>query len=128
MPFKKVQSGKTRTVFEAEPTSNIQKAFLMLVPIVTEFDPQGSQKGRDLNLLYTSRFAMSSVVSMRSYFDGAILRRLARQARDADQARRLLVHASIYDGGSRGAARLGRVTVQIVAVRWCVSMIMVPRA
>lgn len=43
------------------------------------------------------------------------MRRLARQPRNADQARRLLALASIYDGGSRGdAARLGSVTVQIV--------------
>ena len=43
------------------------------------------------------------------------LRRLARQTRDADQARRLLALASIYDGGSRSeAARLGSGTVQIV--------------
>ncbi len=35
--------------------------------------------------------------------------------KDADQARRLLALASIYDGGSRAdAARLGSVTVQIV--------------
>jgi transposase len=52
---------------------------------------------------------------LRSDFDGAKLRLLARQTRDADQARRLLALASIYDGSSRGdAARLGSVTVQIV--------------
>ena len=44
-----------------------------------------------------------------------MLRRLARQSRNADQARRLLSLASIYDGGSRSdTARLGSVTVQIV--------------
>ncbi|MFT4000919.1 MAG: winged helix-turn-helix domain-containing protein [Rhizobium sp.] len=58
---------------------------------------------------------MGSAISLRSDFDGAKLRLLARQTRDADQARRLLALASIYDGGSRGdAARLGSVTVQIV--------------
>lgn len=58
---------------------------------------------------------MGSAISLRSDFDGAKLRLLARQTRDADQARRLLSLASIYDGGSRGdAARLGSVTVQIV--------------
>jgi len=58
---------------------------------------------------------MGSAISLRSDFDGAKLRRLARQPRNADQARRLLALASIYDGGSRGdAARLGSVTVQIV--------------
>lgn len=58
---------------------------------------------------------MESALSLRSDFDGSMLRRLARQTRDADQARRLLSLASIYDGGSRAdAARLGSVTVQIV--------------
>ncbi|MBW6426227.1 hypothetical protein KX729_33370, partial [Rhizobium sp. XQZ8] len=72
---------------------------------------------------------MGSALSLRSDFDGARLRLLARQTRDADQARRLLARqtrdadqarrllavASIYDGGSRAdAARLGSVTVQIV--------------
>ena len=58
---------------------------------------------------------MGSALSLRSDFDGARLRRLARQTRDANQARRLLALASICDGGSRAdAARLGSVTVQIV--------------
>ena len=58
---------------------------------------------------------MGSALSLRSDFDGVRLRRLARQTRDADQARRLLSLASIYDGGSRAdAARVGSVTVQIV--------------
>ncbi|SES46067.1 Transposase [Rhizobium sp. NFR03] len=58
---------------------------------------------------------MGSALSLRSDFDGSMLRRLARQTRNADQARRLLSLASIYDGGSRAdAARLGSVTVQIV--------------
>ena len=52
---------------------------------------------------------------MRSDFDGDRLRLLARQTKDASQARRLLTLASIYDGSSRAdAARLGSVTVQIV--------------
>lgn len=58
---------------------------------------------------------MGSALSLRSDFDGARLRRLARQTRDANQAGRLLALASICDGGSRAdAARLGSVTVQIV--------------
>ncbi len=58
---------------------------------------------------------MGSAISLRSDFGGDGLRILARQTKDADQARRLLAHASIYDGGSRAdAARLGSVTVQIV--------------
>ncbi len=58
---------------------------------------------------------MGSAISLRSDFDGNGLRLLARQTKDASQARRLLALASIYDGGSRAdAARLGSVTVQIV--------------
>lgn len=58
---------------------------------------------------------MGSAISLRSDFDGNRLRLLARQTKDASQARRLLALASIYDGGSRAdAARLGSVTVQIV--------------
>jgi len=58
---------------------------------------------------------MGSALSLRSDFDGARLRQLARQTRDANQARRLLSLASIYDGGSRSdAGRIGSVTVQIV--------------
>jgi len=58
---------------------------------------------------------MGSALSLRQDFDGAGLRLLALQTRDANQARRLLSLASIYDGGSRAdAARLGSVTVQIV--------------
>jgi transposase len=58
---------------------------------------------------------MSSAISLRPDYDGAKLRLLARQTKDANQARRLLALASIYDGGSRAdATRLGSVTVQIV--------------
>lgn len=58
---------------------------------------------------------MGSAISLREDFDGAQLRRLARQTKDAAQARRLLALAAIYDGGSRSdAARLGNVTLQIV--------------
>ena len=58
---------------------------------------------------------MGSAISLRQDFNGLALRQLARQTKNADQARRLLALASIYDGGSRSdAARLGSVTVQIV--------------
>lgn len=46
---------------------------------------------------------------------GPGLRRLARQAKDVVQARRLLALAFIYDGSSRSdTARLGSVTLRIV--------------
>jgi len=58
---------------------------------------------------------MAAPIPLRSDYDGPSLRALARQSRDADQTRRLLALASIYDGGSRsGAAKLGGVGLQIV--------------
>ncbi|ASY73745.1 Mobile element protein (plasmid) [Sinorhizobium fredii CCBAU 83666] len=58
---------------------------------------------------------MGSAVLLRDDFDGGALRQLARQTKDANQARRLLALAEIYDGGSRtDAARIGSVTLQIV--------------
>jgi len=54
-------------------------------------------------------------IPLRADFDAADLRRAARQAKDAGQARRLLALAAIYDGGSRtAAARIGGVRLQIV--------------
>ncbi|WP_224006042.1 IS630 family transposase [Aureimonas sp. SA4125] len=54
-------------------------------------------------------------IPLRVDFDGLGLRRLARETKDANQARRLLALATIYDGGSRSqAAEVGSVTVQIV--------------
>jgi transposase len=58
---------------------------------------------------------MGSAIGLREDFDGAALRRLARVSRSANQARRLLALAEIYDGGSRtAAARIGGVGLQIV--------------
>jgi transposase len=58
---------------------------------------------------------MPRAIALRSDFDAATLRWLARRSKDASQARRLLALAVIYDGGSRTeAARLGNVTLQIV--------------
>lgn len=58
---------------------------------------------------------MSLPVPLRADFDAAQLRRLARDSKDADQARRLLALATIYAGGSRTqAAELGGVGLQIV--------------
>jgi transposase len=58
---------------------------------------------------------MAAAVRLRSDFDGAALRRLARESRDAKQVRRLLALADIYEGGTRSeAARVGDVTLQIV--------------
>ena len=58
---------------------------------------------------------MAAAIRLRSDFDGAGLRRLARTSRDAKQVRRLLALAAIYEGASRSeAARIGGVTLQIV--------------
>lgn len=58
---------------------------------------------------------MATPIPLRADFDGPSLRRLARETKDAHQARRLLALAAIYDGGSRtDAARIGSVTLQIV--------------
>ena len=58
---------------------------------------------------------MAAALPLRSDFTAADLRQRARRTRDANQARRLLALAAIYDGGSRGeAARIGGVGLQIV--------------
>ncbi len=55
------------------------------------------------------------VLKLRSDFDASELRRLARQSDDANQARRLLSPALVYDGHSRTeAAKTGGVGLQIV--------------
>ena len=49
-------------------------------------------------------------VPLRTDFDAAALRAIARKTKDGPQARRLLALAEIYDGGSRpDAARIGGV-------------------
>ncbi len=58
---------------------------------------------------------MSSPVPLRDDYDGAALRLLGRRTQNANQSRRLLALAAIYDGGSRGdAARIGSVGLQTV--------------
>jgi len=58
---------------------------------------------------------MGAAIALRSDFDGATLRRLARRTPNANQVRRLLALAEIYDGSSRSdAARVGGVALQIV--------------
>ena len=58
---------------------------------------------------------MSLPVPLRADFNTPHLRRLARDSKDANQARRLLALATIYAGGSRRqAAEVGGVGLQIV--------------
>ena len=47
---------------------------------------------------------MSAAVGLRDDFAAAGLRRLAGKAKDADQARRLLALAVVYDGMDRATA------------------------
>ena len=60
-------------------------------------------------------FAMASPIGLRPDYDAAALREHARQSRDANQVRRLLALAVIYEGRTRSeAARVGGVGLQIV--------------
>ncbi len=51
--------------------------------------------------MHTPEVAMAAAVPLRSDFDAAQLRALAKRSRDPDQTRRLLALAAIYDGASR---------------------------
>src|SRR6186997_2669576 len=54
-------------------------------------------------------------IPLRSDCDAARVRVAARESKDANQVRRLLALAAIYDGATRaGAAEIGGVTRQIV--------------
>jgi transposase len=58
---------------------------------------------------------MAAPIALRADYDGTALRRLARRSDDADQTRRLLALAVIYDGGLRGAAaEVGGVGAQTI--------------
>jgi transposase len=58
---------------------------------------------------------MAAAIALRGDFDATTLRTLARRTRNANQSRRLLALAEIYDGGQRrDAARIGGVGLQIV--------------
>ena len=58
---------------------------------------------------------MRKPIPLRPDYGAAELRRIAREGEDADQVRRPLALAMIYDGGSRTqAAGVGGVTLQVV--------------
>ena len=58
---------------------------------------------------------MSAAIPLRDDFDGPALRALAKASKDANQTRRLLSLAVIYEGGRRSeASALGGVGLQIV--------------
>ena len=56
---------------------------------------------------------MAAAIALRGDYESAQLGELARRSEDADQVRRLLALALVYDGGSRSAgARAGGVGLQ----------------
>ena len=58
---------------------------------------------------------MVAAIALRDDYDGARLRALAKASQDANQTRRLLCLAVIYEGGRRSeAAALGGVGLQII--------------
>ncbi len=58
---------------------------------------------------------MGQPIALRQDYDAARLRRICRESDDANQVRRLLALAMIYEGGSRTeAAEAGGVTLQVV--------------
>jgi transposase len=67
------------------------------------------------SMLASRRFAMRPGIELRTDYNAARLRALAKATRNAGQSRRLLALAEIYDGGSRSkAARVGGVGLQTV--------------
>src|SRR3977135_3818217 len=58
---------------------------------------------------------MAAAIGVRGDYDAARLRELAKRSEDANQTRRLLALAAIYDGGSRSeAAKISGVGLQTV--------------
>jgi len=58
---------------------------------------------------------MAAPIPLRADYDGAVLRRLSKTSKDANQTRRLLALALVYDGGRRSdAASLGGVGLQVI--------------
>ena len=56
---------------------------------------------------------MSAAIALREDYDAVLVRELAKRSDDADQVRRLLALAVVYDGGLRSdGAEAGRVGLQ----------------
>jgi transposase len=67
------------------------------------------------SMLASRRFAMRPGIELRTDYNAARLRALAKATRNAGQSRRLLALAEIYEGGTRSkAARVGGVGLQTV--------------
>ena len=71
---------------------------------------------------------MAAAIVLRDDYDAVRLRHLAKQSDDADQTRRLMALAVVYDGGSRSdGAKAGGVELQTFRDWFCGSMRMVRR-
>ena len=85
-----------------------------LIPSPADADSRDSRIGG--NRIHRGkrwRFAMAAAIALRGDCDSGLLRELAKQSEDADQVRRLLALAVVYDGGSRSdGARAGGVGLQ----------------
>ena len=63
---------------------------------------------------------MAAAIALRGDCDSGLLRELAKQSEDADQVRRLLALAVVYDGGSRSdGARAGGVVCRPFGTGFC---------
>ena len=68
-------------------------------------------------------FAVATAVGVRGDYAAAQLRALAKRSEDANQTRRLLALAAIYDGGSRSeAAKIGGVGCRLCGTGCWLSM------
>jgi hypothetical protein len=90
-----------------------------VIPTCAEADSEfgDSQERANQNqwLRVIEGVVMGKAIVLRADFDGRQLRQLARRTKNANQGRRLLALAEIYDGGSRSrAARVGGVGRRIV--------------
>jgi transposase len=94
--------------------NEVGRQALLAVVLPTSQKPPGSRSIADvIRHGDLRRFAMP--IPLRTDFDAAQLRAIAKRTRDAPQARRLLALAAVYEGASRTeAARIGGVTLQIV--------------
>ena len=71
---------------------------------------------------------MSAAIALREDYDAVLLRELAKRSDDADQVRRLLALAVVYDGGLRSdGAEAGGVGLRPSAIGYCGSTLMARR-
>jgi hypothetical protein len=69
---------------------------------------------------------MAAAIALRTDYDSRRLRELAKHSADADQVRRLLALAVVYDGGCRSdGARAGGSACKPFETGFCGSMLLV---